>query len=254
MEVMSSRMAHKDNLKLFHKFFNIFNNALSFFGLSFIERKSSGEYSFSLKRLFYGMFIVMFVLYVFYEQITRFYPVGLDNIVLLLLFLYMAVVGTLMAILMIITAILNAKGMVNILNNPEYFELFNLDTYDYVVNSTIIQFVYACFVVVACYISDYVASADFTLFNAVKIMMFFFFPMYNSFCITEFFIYHYWLKRWYWHINQGLEALLDHDWWKNTRSHVCGVEELSKNVENGFGTGTWIRSKSITSVGFDFFA
>lgn len=144
----------------------------------------------------------------FYLQISGI-QTGQGNIVLVILNIYMAVVGTLMAILMIATAAVKAPALARVLNNPDYFELFDLETSDFVKFHTIRQFCFALFVLIACYLSDYVANGEYSLPAAIGIMMFFFFPLYNSFCLSQFFNYHYWLQRWYWNINRMLEGILD---------------------------------------------
>lgn len=222
-----------ENLRLFYKLFDGVSKLLTFFGLSFIERcQLSGAYRLSYKRLVYGLLICLFVLFIFYQQITDFFPKENDSL-LILLTLYMSVVSTLMAMLMIATAAFNAPALARLLNNPDYFEVFSLESYSFVKFNTIRQFSFCLFVLVACYLSDCFAENEVSLFVAVKIMMFFFFPMYNSFCISELFVYQYWLQRWYWNINDSLRHMASsHD------VSVFAVMEMAKCLHIGTGHKT----------------
>lgn len=199
------------NIKDFRKIFNIFNNFLVIFGLSSLQpfyKHNQINYKLSYKCVVYSIGISALIIYVFYVQIMAF-TIEKDSLVISFLNLYLTVVGTLMAILMITTSIFNARNFAELINDFEYFEIFTLlKSYRILIWASAKQVFLSFSILSLCYIWDLLSTGqgfDFGL--AINILMYFLFPIYNSLCISQFYITLFWLGQLYLIVNKGLIRL-----------------------------------------------
>lgn len=241
---MEDSQASTMNIKDFRTIFNIFNNFLVIFGLSSLQpfyKFQQIHYKLSYKCVVYSIGISGLIIYVFYIQIMDF-KVDSDSLVLSLLNLYLTVVGTLMAILMVTTAIFNASNFAELINDFEYFEIFTLlKSYRILIWASAKQLFLSFSILSLCYMWDVLSTGhgfDFKL--AITILMYFLFPIYNSLCISQFYIILFWLGQLYLIINKGLIRLAGKHEFEGAIGNInqlpsyiiFGISEMAKSYES----------------------
>lgn len=195
----------------FHNFNNV-NLLFQIFGLTALRYSyKNGRFCYNISYflVLHSIILCSLNVYMFYIQVTSWYPKGRS--ILLILYTHLITSSAIMTSSVLLTGIFNSFTFCKLMNSRKFSRVLSRPrSHKRVLLAAVRQFCLAFAICIFCYASDFSAYApDYSIRSMLMILTYFIFPIYNFLCLSQFYITLFWLQCLFSDLNHELSRILD---------------------------------------------